>query len=442
MMLVEWLRLRDLCKLDTAYSNRSLRDLFLQILASDLFVYEDMPIHYMSKVPGFITWSSHRSVHVNTADLSSIISHAVLQRFLQNCTTRNLRCIALHDFGADSKVFSTLARVRPQLKDLICHTCQLGKSLFYMLKGLTELRTLSIERCRSIKNTQFKSVTCTTLRTLSIVHSELNNAALAAAVAMAPNLTKIVLTESYGFSSDGLFTALTPMLANMRVLGLQGVTNGVDDATIMTLSQSCPLLEVIDFSNCEQLTNDSILALCTHCRQLQRLYLHHNNNYTDAMLSAIASHCDRLIALHVSHCSNLSPQGIARVLEHCHRLDTLYLGGRRPLSQEELMWLLARCGRLTYKLSLSVPTLSNEALYAVAKHCRGLQHIDLHCCSGYDESGIMALVRGCTKLQNVVISESVRQRCVSALARQLWEHFCPGLEVSVEPVELGYDILS
>jgi hypothetical protein len=442
MLLVEWVKLKDLCKLDSAYCTKSLRDIFLEVLSSDLLIYEDMPIHYMTKVAPFITWSAHRGVHVNTADLSSNIRHAILQRFLQNCTTKNLKCIALHDFSADSKIFSALARTRPQLKDLICHSCQLGKSLHFMLKGLSELRALSIERCKSIKNSQFKSVTCGELRTLSIIDSEVNNSALAAAVLMAPSLAKIVLSKSYGFTADGLVTAITPMCANLRVLGLHEVNHGVDDASIVALAPLCPLLEVVDFGHCEQLTNASILALSTHCRQLQRLYLHHNNNYTDDAMIAVALNCDRLIALHVSHCFSITMQSVCRVLEQCHRLDTLYIGGRRSVSQDELIWLFARCGRLTYKLSLSVPMVTDDALFAVSKHCRDLQHIDLHCCSGYGERGMMALARGCTKLQNVVISETSHQRVVTPLAMQLWEHMRPGLEISIEPAELGYDILS
>eukprot|EP00428_Durinskia_dybowskii_P077898 CAMPEP_0170360240 /NCGR_PEP_ID=MMETSP0117_2-20130122/3177_1 /TAXON_ID=400756 /ORGANISM="Durinskia baltica, Strain CSIRO CS-38" /LENGTH=289 /DNA_ID=CAMNT_0010614545 /DNA_START=477 /DNA_END=1346 /DNA_ORIENTATION=- len=289
---------------------------------------------------------------------------------------------------------------------------------------------MSIEHCRSLKPSQFKAVQCPDLRVISLVKTECNDASLAAVILMAASaLEKLVCNESFGFSSAGLINALYPVAKNLRVLGLGGLL-AVSDDTIVSLVPHCPQLEVIDLADCEQLTNVSIIAICTSCERIERLYLHHNNNYTDEALSYISHRCIKLIALHVSHCSGVTYLGVCNVLDHCRKLDTLYIGGRRLLLTEELMVIVSKCAHLTYKLSISTPYLLDEVVIAIG-----------HCCNGYSERGVMELVRGCIKLQNIVISENSK-RVVTPLAGLIWEHLRPGLEISVEPCELGYDILS
>lgn len=441
-VLLDWVELSDVCRVDSAYCSHSLRDLFLQVLSSDWFVYSDMPIHYMSKVPPFITWSVQRGIHVNTADLSSNINQHLLCKFLQICTTKNLKCLALHDFNSDSKIFNALSKECAHLRDLICSSCQFGRSLPPMLRALKQLEILSIESCKSLRATQFKGVNLPKLHTLAIVDCECNNATLKAVCAASPVVRRLLLTKSHSFTSSCLVQALQPMHTTLRVLGLEGLPFLTDEA-VTQIASLLPSLEVIDLSHCTSLTNTAIVALAKECPLIQRVYIQHNENYTDAALAALAVHSQHLVALHASYCGGFSPQGICNLLDSCHRVDTLYFGGgrRQLFMQEDLILIVSKCAQLTYKLSLNVPILSDKVLEAIGKYCKGLQHLDLHTCNGYTDKGMLQVAMRCTKLLNLVVSES-SLGVLAPLARGLWEFMRPDLQISVDPTELGYDLLS
>jgi F-box/leucine-rich repeat protein 2/20 len=437
--LLEWVSLQDVTVLDVAYCSTSLRDLFLQVLSSDLFVYDEMPVHFMRDVPAFITWAVSRGVRMNTADIPSDIHNTIIQRFIRECTTRNLKCIVLHRFPSDAKVFSALCKERPQLCDLILQTCNLGKSTTFMLKGLSNLKLLSFESCEGLKTTLFKGLQLPLLHTLTLTDSKCDDECLTRLLSLSTALNKISLTDCTNLTSAGIYNAFAPRCETLLTLCLQGARN-LTDETIVTMSRLCPVLHSVDFSHCVALTDASLIALSVGCKRLQRAYLHHNNNYTDTAMSAIAEHCHQLIALHVAHCAAVTSFGIYRVLEECQELDTLYIGSPLGPTSAELAHIVTKCAKLTYKLSLHVPVIDDSVLLAMAKHCKNIHHIDFHACSGYTERGVMALVRACTKLQNFVLSDR-SALVVQPLVREMWEFLRPGLEVRVGG-ELGYDILA
>lgn len=376
---------------------------------------------------------------MNTADISVEIHNTFIQRFIRDCTTRNLKCIVLHKFPSDAKVFSALCKERPKLCDLILQSCSLGKSTTFMLRGLSQLRLLSLENCEGLKASIFKAVQLPLLHTLTVTDSKCDDLCIARLLSLSTALNKISLTNCTHLTSIGISSAFLPICGNLLTLCLQGMRE-LSDETIVKLSAQCPVLHSVDFSYCALLTDTSIIALSRSCKSLQRAYLHHNNNYTDAAMHAIADHCDKLIALHVAHCAGVTSFGIYYVLQQCYFLDTLYIGSPLGPTSAELVHIVTKCARLTYKLSLHVPVIDDTVLLAMAKHCKDIHHIDFHACGGYTEHGVMALVRACTKLQNFVLSER-SAAVLPPLAREMWEFMRPGLEVRVGG-ELGYDILA
>jgi hypothetical protein len=116
----------------------------------------------------------------------------------------------------------------------------------------------------------------------------------------------------------------------------------------MSLAKCCKKLEIVNLSNCDNITDRGIKSLMTHCKGLLDLNLSACVRLTDLSILAIAE-------------GNLMPG-----------LSTLNLKGIENISETGISWLADKCPTL---LSINVKhcTVSAEGLRAMRQSWR---HVD------------------------------------------------------------------
>ena len=106
------------------------------------------------------------------------------------------------------------------------------------------------------------------------------------------------------------------------------------------VAHNCPLLETIDISYCERVTDIGVSTIAYNCYSLENINLSHCDKITDAGVSAIAYYCSFLRNIDLAECRSVTFAGIS-ALVHCFLIrvsdciripnDFLYVRNHYPL---------------------------------------------------------------------------------------------------------------
>ncbi|EDS35869.1 f-box/lrr protein [Culex quinquefasciatus] len=88
----------------------------------------------------------------------------------------------------------------------------------------------------------------------------------------------------------------------------------ITDLAVQSFVQSCPSLEIIDFSESPNITDLCVELVARHCRRLTTLKLHNCPLVTDASLAALIKHCHELKHLNIRGCPEITPEGEAKLV--------------------------------------------------------------------------------------------------------------------------------
>ena len=127
-------------------------------------------------------------------------------------------------------------------------------------------------------------------------------------------------------------------------------------ANLVKLANRCGVIKVLNFSLCNNLTNNSVLSITCHC----------------------AKH---LKILSLANCSQLTDASVAAVAEHCTQLEVLVIGGNEYITDGGITKLAVACTKLQY-LCLNNMRITNLSLIKVAQHCTQLVQLNINNCFG------------------------------------------------------------
>ncbi|CAK4914385.1 unnamed protein product [Aphanomyces euteiches] len=284
-----------------------------------------------------------RCPNLTYLDLSNCVqvSNTVVRDILQGCSSLqqlrldNCRHITDAAFQPDQSLFYPLRaclslKVPPIFGYTITHSL-----ILYLLKAYRSLQELNLSRCKRITND------CIKMLLTSSIHLRLR-----------------VLNVSFTDVTDDAFTCLS----ELREIDLGQCK--ITDATLVSLAQHCPRLEVVRLRWCSEITDAGILRLASHCSRLRVLDLNNCGLLTDQSIASLTQ-CPHLEWINLAWCVNITDCGLVDLAKVCRELKEV---------------VLTFCSQLT-----------DVALKALVDNCRQLDRLHLNGCTGMSSAAVKAL---------------------------------------------------
>lgn len=442
-IIVEWLLITDVCKVDAAFANALLRPEWFNFLASGDVMYANIPppINLLATIPFMLAWMHKRGIPMSTMEITPELDLVLVNQYL-DLTARKLTFVSLQNMkrGTEdilnilsSKELDQLRTIRSAFSNLDNHL-----EMRNLLKKPHNLEELRFNYCTNIHADLFLNMSLPYLRTVSVNFASVSSKFVTAFAMSCRNLQNLNLSKC-GIIDDEAVGTLARNCVQLRLISLCG-QGLITDAAIVELSQCCTGLLLVDVCSCPLLTNASIVTLASNCHRMERLYMSNNENITDAALRAITD-CiaPTFEVLNILDCPHITSYAIIHVIERCPKLITLYLGGIRHFPEEELPMILVKCSKIE-KLSLEFSTIGDDVLQCIATHCLKMAELGLfHVEDGITEAGLLALATNCTTLETLVLCPDCA--VVTSFAIQLWKMLRPELEISQDSDEaIAFDM--
>jgi len=166
------------------------------------------------------------------------------------------------------------------------------------------------------------------------------------------------------------------------------------ESSLFELNRKCPSLNEIIMA-CTR-TAHGIERNCDVSPQLKYLRLANNDKLQNKKIVMFASNFPNLELLDLSNCFDISEEGICHVLRRCSKIRHL------NLSRCSIVKLLGMNFEAQLEvLNLSYTRVGDEDLYVISKRCPRLLQLSLQNCENITIEGVIHVVKNCTQLREI-----------------------------------------
>eukprot|EP00871_Galdieria_phlegrea_P003768 jgi/Galph1/4392/GphlegSOOS_G3102.1 len=217
-----------------------------------------------------------------------------------------------------------------------------------------------------------------------------------------PQLESVHLTRCAYLSSKQLSIDLRKLSKTMRKLQLRNV-DCVDDKVLEAISETFPLLESLNLTDCRRVTDDAIIHLnkLTHLRVLKL----RSTCISGKGLESITKILCYLSQLDIASCPFLTDSSIQRVLEKSVALEFLDISRNAQLTDWNWSGNSTLHSRLVHLKTLFVehcPHLANNFIIQIGNICPTLETLFLSGCSF--DSTVLPIVASFGYLKHLKLS--------------------------------------
>ena len=239
---------------------------------------------------------------------------------------------------------------------------------------------------------------------------------------------KVLILNSFGISSSDAFLRLVPTLKNLTRLELRNGHEGVTDQVVQAIIKHCQALEILDVSNCGQITDSAFTQFNTPKEEIQdsenldgKIFLgskaeaelrseikrieYWTKNVADAGFSThvmgsglqrlrklslenvrvteislkLALNFEDLRYINLSLCKSIADDGFKVLADHNPHIETL-IAKQCNITGATLLHLVKNCARLTTLDVEACLQITDEAVQRLPQFCANLRFIDLSFC--------------------------------------------------------------
>jgi len=334
-----WLRLKDVCRLDSAVCSKIWRPPFLRLVSTKVlrFNREEIDVlddfflstitHQYLELPE-MNWILKRGIHlatlrvyVDSYRISKSGSNRIPKAFdvaitdlLNEGRLDNLETIDMCgdcSYIKDAELAAILEKSYSTLKCIDLRYSCLTKSSAAHIKRCTGLEAFAAKGNESAADIVEIVQSCRKLRKLNL--SLCNEI-----------LTYEVMQSVATYCRD---------LVHFNVRRC----NAVSDAAIIRVAQSCPSLLCLNLSR-TKISDLSVASFCSHCPLLEVLDLN-ECNITDSSLEKIGKHCSKLRVLSIVGCAGVTCLGLVAFAKTCINIRNVSISQamRHELHRNSLM---------------------------------------------------------------------------------------------------------
>lgn len=253
------------------------------------------------------------------------------------------------------------------------------------------------------------------LRNPRLVHldvstlTDLNNSTMKMIAQNCPQLEHLNVSWCLNFDTKGLrkIVRSCPRLRDLRAAGIKGF----DDQEFLLDLFTRNTLEQLVVSRCQDFNDDSLRVLVQGVEP-----------ETDPLTGRAVVPPRKFRHLNLSSCSRLTDRGVRSLAHHVPQLASLQLAHCQGLTDESLVGILESTPSLTHLDLEELDDLSNATLQTLSRAgCAStLQYLNISYCESLGDSGMLAVLKKCSRLRQVVMDNTrVSDLALTEAAAQL-----------------------
>ncbi|XP_066448080.1 F-box and leucine-rich repeat protein 13 isoform X2 [Eleutherodactylus coqui] len=191
---------------------------------------------------------------------------------------------------------------------------------------------------------------------------------------------------------------------NLQDLNLSECQN-VNEEAIRAICEGCPALLYLNLSHTD-ITNTTIRVMSRYLLNLQYLSVAYSRKFTDKGLQYLGSGkgCHKIIYLDMSGCTQISVDGFRYIANGCDALQHLKINNMFTLTDHCITTLLEKCQNIVSISLLGSPHLSDSAFKILAQG-RKLVKIRIEGNSWITDGSIKAISRSNPNLNHIYITD-------------------------------------
>jgi len=374
-LLTNWIGIKDVVAVDSAYCVRDLRTQLHSIFASHAFVVSVPSIPAISDP--VLHWFYVKCIRVDSLVVLRNVSSSCIQYcekfgdFVRNLTLQNKEREYTSVVGCAQLIQSCT-----NLCSVVMVACYVDAATLEAIWELSNLRILKFQNCHDnngpSSDDDLYSPFTKPKQPLRLSMLVLNGTSPCVSLALLRACSPVHLhrLDINATASDDVprIASILRQCVNLVELCLEDVA----DHALMELLQCCPQVQHLELFNCLDLTDESAAPIAQTLTLLKSLNVTFTE-FTDVLLDELALHCaDTLETLNILNCFGVQGNGLDTLLQACQKLTTLHIS-----MFEGLVFDTVHLGRLTF---LSVSLEDIEAAYFVQNvlpNCRSLQHLQI-----------------------------------------------------------------
>ncbi|KAF8470535.1 hypothetical protein BDZ91DRAFT_693482 [Kalaharituber pfeilii] len=344
---------------------------------------------------------------------------------LERLTLTN--CKDLTDSG-----LSNLIRNNPGLLALdLSSLCQLtDHTLESIANSCPRLQGLNIAGCHRVTNASLiqLSQNCKQLKRLKLNDCELiTDEAVIAMAQNCPQLLEVDLHKCVQITDESLIRLLTD-LRQIRELHLAFCQSISDNAFHAIPNRQIESLRIIDLTNCELITDESVIKIISIAPRLRNLVLAKCKNITDRGVESICRLGKWIHYLALGHCLHITDRSVIKIAKSCNRIRYIDLAGCQHLTDASVCELahLPKLKRVGLVKCVKITDNSIIALVTKPQVCV-LERVHLSYCTKLTLHGITKLLNRCFRLTHLSLTgiETFLHAELKQFCREPPEEFTP-----------------
>ncbi len=407
-LLVDWLPIDELCRLDTSFCSKKNRELFLKFVSHPNQLCWPCMTKGCVELKSYKEWSFTRGVLSRHVALNFGTEHALILFPQFASVLHNISCLVLINLQIAASM------------DLVCDR-PIGQ--------LTSCREISFQNCKielfpfivwnilehlSIDNCEFSPevlANCNSLTSLTIKSCwDGDDLSKFTSIACQESLRSIYF-ENISFKTQqhhGLLERFYKC-ANLTSLRLKSCLQGTDSNVLLVLlSIQFKNLTTLQYENCDYQPN-TLRGLFYFPKQLTSITV----DYHKDSFNSHSEHCFDSVFVewhevslfhrleHIVFTSGLvSSKLMTAIIKASPILRTLHVVG--CIDNNHINSIAKNCRQLT-SLQTSNQNLEDQTIITLAANCTQLTHLSLVNCSGMSEQVIFSLANNCVQLKYVNI---------------------------------------
>ena len=398
-VLCAWLYIPDLVRLDSSYCIRKNRDIFKALYEQPEFVCS---LHRCPR--RFILWLLQRSIRLRNFNACAEVPEDIALKYLVKFG-KFVQSVKVSTGASKSLVYAT-AKHCLHVKHLeINREISVSYELLTAFRNIESLDLYDASYATGSFWPTRSSDAFPHLRKLKIAWTDIESERLASLAEMCPRLTHLSL-ECYHISPDQSTISVLFRLPTLIALNVNGLD--VDDSNLALIVKGCPLIEHLDLSYYNQITDDGLFTVATQL-PLKSICLSNANQITDKSLKHLR-HCIKTLRhLHISQSvgfvnktNKLTLYAIQSLLSQIPKCT--YTWRARVLAHD---CDLCACSNAT---TIVVSTVLTDALLIeIAQNCTCLESLNIYLASveteQYTSAGLYAVINSCASLKTIVVDE-------------------------------------
>ncbi|KAK2146413.1 hypothetical protein LSH36_610g00011 [Paralvinella palmiformis] len=221
---------------------------------------------------------------------------------------------------------------------------------------------------------------------------------------------KINLSGCEKLTDRGLYT-IARLCPDLRHLDLRGCLN-ISNIALFEVVSNCVNLEHLNVAGCVYvtcvcLTPEATIQAATYGKQIYLHYLDMTDcrNLDDAGLQIIASYCNKLTNLYLRRCSKVTDIGVQYVANYCTSLREFSISDCHSVTDLGLRELSKLGTNLRYLSVAKCGQISDVGVRYLARYCTRLRYLNVRGCDAVSDDSVDALARCCGRLRSLDIGK-------------------------------------